>query len=293
MALALALALMARAAASNGMVPAKGPQPLGNVSTWFSAKDYPQEALVKRQQGGVGFQLDIDPNGLPSDCHVIQSSGSKILDDRTCTIMMARSRFRPIAVAKPRKTRRGKVIKTKAIAMNPDGTPPPAAVFRHVMMWKLPGKQAEKLVDRSFDAKSEISATGDVTSCKLSGAGASKIATSGGGCGPFGNKDFFTFFLKDDYKRVHSTNVRMSIVSNGAPPPIGDKPPNFQKVIAKSDIDIAPDGSMAACTSTIKMEALGHTLDLCEFVRADPPRFPVATGPRKATIILDLSAFYS
>jgi len=289
MAFALVLALMARSAVAHRPPVSRAPQPLGNVSTWFSPRDYPQEALVKRQQGGVGFQLDIDPNGLPSDCHVIQTSGSKILDDRTCTIMMARARFRPIAVAKPR-VRKGR--KGQAAAVMADGSGPPAAVFKHIMMWRLPGKQAEKLVDRSFDAKSVISATGDVVSCQLSGAGASKIATAGGSCGPFGNREFFSVFLKDDYKKVRGTNVRMLIVANGAPVPQGDRPPNFQKILAKSDIDISPDGSMASCTSLIKMEALGRTMDLCEFVRADPPRFPVATGPRKATILLDLSAYY-
>ena len=160
------------------------------------------------------------------------------------------------------------------------------------MVWKLPGKNQEKLVDRSFDAKSLIAPTGEVLSCQLSGAGASKIATSGGSCGPFGNKDFFAFFLKDDYKRVRATNVRLVIVANGAAVPVGDRVPNIQHTLAKADLEIAPTGEMTTCTSIIKMEALGHTLDLCDFIRADPPRFPVGEAGRRATMVLDLSAYF-
>lgn len=283
-AMMMALAAAAAPAAPKARAAAQA-EPLGNVSTWFTAKDYPQQAMVQREQGNVGFQLDIDPNGLPSDCRIIQSSGHKLLDDRTCTIMMARARFRPSNGLGRKKGRKGKTVQVAAAGG-------PAMTFRHLMVWKLPGKKEEKLVDRSFDAKSVISATGEVVSCVLSGAGASKIAVGGGSCGPFGNRDFFTFFLKDDYKKVRGANVRMVIVANGAPVPPGERPPNFQRTLAKADIDIAPTGEMASCTSVTKMEALGHTLDLCEFIRADPPRFPAGTSGRKASIVLDLSAYY-
>lgn len=286
MAFAMILALAAAATAGPKLPTGPEAQPLGNVSTWFNAKDYPQQSMVQREQGNVGFQLDIDPNGLPSDCHIIQSSGHKLLDDRTCTIMMARARFRPSGGFVRKKGRRGKTVQVPVAANGP------VMIFRHLMVWKLPGKKEEKLVDRSFDAKSVISATGEVVSCQLSGAGASKIAVAGGSCGPFGNRDFFAYFLKDDYKKVRGANVRMVIVANGAPVPPGDRPPNFQRTLAKSDIDIAPTGEMTNCTSVTKMEALGHTLDLCEFIRADPPRFPAGTTGRKASIVLDLSAYY-
>jgi TonB family protein len=286
MPVAILMALMAAASHREpATVAPEGAQPLGSTSTWFTTKDYPQPAIVAHEQGTVGFQLDIDANGLPSDCHILQSSGSKLLDERTCTIMMARARFRPMTgVVKVRKGKNGKVV-----ASAPGAS---VAVFRHAMVWKLPGKHEEKLVDRSFDAKSVISASGEVTSCVLSGAGATKLASAGGSCGPFGNRDFFAFFLKDDYKKARGANVRMLIVANGASVPPGDRPPNFHQTLAKADLEIAPTGEMANCTSVTKMEALGHTLDLCEFVRADPPRFPSGPAGRKASIILDLSAYY-
>lgn len=247
----------------------KGLQPLGNYRNWFSTKDYPQDAAIARQQGTTGFQLDVDPSGLPADCHILQSSGSKSLDDRTCTIMMSRARFRQVFDKKHQ---------------------PIPGTFKHAMIWKLPVRKEERVVDRSFDARSIIDPSGNVVSCTLSGGGASKIASNGGSCGPFGSKDFFLGYMGDDYKKIRSTNVRMSIFFNSNAP-VDDKTASFQKTLAKASIDISPAGDMTNCTSLLKMEALGKTLNLCDLIRADPPRFPSAPAARKGTISLDLIGY--
>lgn len=272
MTLAIAMAMMAHVAHHKPQATTnKQVRPLGQYGNWFSAKDYPRDATIARQQGTTAFELQVDPTGLPSDCRITSSSGSKSLDDQTCTIMMSRARF------KPARNANGKAVPT---------------VFRHSMQWKLPGRYQENTADRSFDARSVIAPTGEVVSCKLSGAGASKIATAGGSCGPFGNRDFFLFFLHEDYKKVRATNVRMTIVFNGAAPPPLDRPPNFLKDIAKSSIEISPAGEMKSCAAIAKLDALGHTLDLCDFIRADPPHFPRSPTARKAVLLLQLSAYY-
>ena len=87
-----ALALAAVSAPS----PARHPTPLkGSVQGLFSADDYPAEALDKNEQGAVGFLLKIDGAGAVTDCTIKTSSGSELLDRRTCEIIKRRARFSP------------------------------------------------------------------------------------------------------------------------------------------------------------------------------------------------------
>jgi periplasmic protein TonB len=103
-ALAVAGALcIASQAHAQQIIP--GPEPLirggaaavpsGDPSDWISAKDYPAAALAERASGIVVFRLRIDPDGMASDCTVIKSSGSKILDSTTCKLVSRRARFLP------------------------------------------------------------------------------------------------------------------------------------------------------------------------------------------------------
>ncbi len=43
----------------------------------------------------VAFRLQVGADGKPTDCAIMQSSGSKLLDDRICEIMLKRARFEP------------------------------------------------------------------------------------------------------------------------------------------------------------------------------------------------------
>ena len=49
--------------------------------------DYPAEALRLRQEGTVRVELTITARGKASDCKVVTSSGSPILDRETCRMM--------------------------------------------------------------------------------------------------------------------------------------------------------------------------------------------------------------
>lgn len=72
-----------------------GNRALANLASYISDADYPDEAIQRGEQGIVGFELEIGPDGLVSGCQVLSSSGSSALDEATCSIMQARARFRP------------------------------------------------------------------------------------------------------------------------------------------------------------------------------------------------------
>jgi TonB family protein len=63
--------------------------------SWFSTGDYPAEALSKGTQGDTTFEADIDAQGKPTACRITHSSGSAILDQTTCDIVLKRGRFKP------------------------------------------------------------------------------------------------------------------------------------------------------------------------------------------------------
>ena len=64
-------------------------------SSWFSADDYPTDALASNAEGTVEYEVGIDPNGRPISCKVTVSSGSLVLDQATCATVMAKAHFHP------------------------------------------------------------------------------------------------------------------------------------------------------------------------------------------------------
>lgn len=65
------------------------------VMSFFSTEDYPSEAIRRDEQGTVGFRILVGVDGRVSDCRIIETSGSKILDQQTCNISLRRFQFEP------------------------------------------------------------------------------------------------------------------------------------------------------------------------------------------------------
>ena len=66
-----------------------------NVVKLFSYDDYPAEAAHNRWQGDVVVDLTVGAEGRVTGCGVVRSSGYKVLDDATCTILVRRAKFMP------------------------------------------------------------------------------------------------------------------------------------------------------------------------------------------------------
>ena len=65
------------------------------LQSYFSAGDYPTEALKAGAMGSVRVKVIVDPTGLPTDCDVVGSSRNKELDAATCDVIMKRARYEP------------------------------------------------------------------------------------------------------------------------------------------------------------------------------------------------------
>lgn len=71
------------------------PEPIGNIADWFPADSYPPQARALGLEGRVAFSLDIDARGRITQCHIIETSGSDLLDSAACTQAIINGRFRP------------------------------------------------------------------------------------------------------------------------------------------------------------------------------------------------------
>ena len=80
------------AVASIGTYPrAKG----SGVVSYFNTGDYPHDAIGRDEQGTVGFRILVGVDGRVSDCRIVETSGSEILDQQTCKIVLRRVQFEP------------------------------------------------------------------------------------------------------------------------------------------------------------------------------------------------------
>lgn len=73
----------------------KGPEPIGEIASWFPEDSYPPAARAAGQAGRTAFSLDIDPMGRVTGCNIIETSGSELLDSTTCSQAILNGRFKP------------------------------------------------------------------------------------------------------------------------------------------------------------------------------------------------------
>ena len=69
-------------------------RPVQNPGLWATDLDYPREAKRLRQEGDVGFSIELGADGRPVSCQVVAPSKFPVLDQHTCALMMARARFK-------------------------------------------------------------------------------------------------------------------------------------------------------------------------------------------------------
>ena len=73
--------------------------PIGLPQNWLVSNDYPIPKLKEGARSIVDYRLNVDQAGLPTTCHIQQStrgkSSDKSFDDAVCKGLMQRARFEP------------------------------------------------------------------------------------------------------------------------------------------------------------------------------------------------------
>lgn len=70
-------------------------RPKGRLAGVFKADDYPDNDLMAGNSGTTGVRLRIELDGRVSECVVVESSGSRGLDEQTCAVAKRRARYSP------------------------------------------------------------------------------------------------------------------------------------------------------------------------------------------------------
>jgi TonB family protein len=97
--------------------------------------DYPALALIDDVAGTTAFALSVGSDGRASNCRVTASSGSALLDDTTCKLLLRRARFAPA-------TANGKAV---------------AGEWKSRVRWELPA-YPYAVIDPRFDGPAKRSA---------------------------------------------------------------------------------------------------------------------------------------
>lgn len=70
-------------------------EPLKSPGDWINTSDYPVNMVSVGQPALVSFRLSIGPDGVPTACHIQQTTRPKAFDDAVCKSVMRRARFSP------------------------------------------------------------------------------------------------------------------------------------------------------------------------------------------------------
>lgn len=149
-----------------------GPKPLASPLGWVTDEDYPPSAARQKQEGDVGFQLQIDSNGVPAGCSITHSSGFAELDQQACSLLVQRARFSPArdAAGKPlAATYLGRFswIMRQTGAQPTGGGPQPATAGPWMTNEDYPGSEMRRGHVGSLSFILDIAASGLPTACKV------------------------------------------------------------------------------------------------------------------------------
>lgn len=74
---------------------ATGPEPVGRITSWFNASDYPAEALRKNLSGAVRFRLGVDDDGQIENCTIQSSYSDPSFPEKVCSEFQRKGKFEP------------------------------------------------------------------------------------------------------------------------------------------------------------------------------------------------------
>jgi len=145
-------------------------------ASWFGSDDYPADAVKKGIEGTVAFHVDVGGEGKPIACRIAVSSGSPVLDQRTCEVVMAKARFKP-AIGPDGKAVAGQ-YSNRAIWKMPSA-PPGYAMAIDPASWfgpeDYPAEAVKQGIEGTVTFEAKVDASGKPTACRITVSSGSPI----------------------------------------------------------------------------------------------------------------------
>lgn len=237
-------------------IAAATPQPKTSPSTWIRSKDYPRAIQRRGQEGRVGAKLAVSAEGAVSGCEIIISSGDQSLDRVTCDLLTKRAVFTP--------------------AKNARGQPVPS-VYPFTVQWAIP---FDSVTDKGAILHYAFSPSGEILACSIQQFGDSDDSDLK--CESFQNAALLSSTLGVSPDELGSVDVSLTMnFEDDHSLAIPDRQYDKQAIIAGAELDISPQGTIAACRQTETNPLGGRTFDLCQIAPPGPEKFFHASDPKK------------
>jgi|GEM_PF-1157918 len=225
-----------------------------NLASLFSDDDYPSEAVREREQGTVGFRLEVGADGQVADCTITSSSGHATLDSTTCRLLTERARFTP--------------------ARDPQGRPTTDSVVGRIT-WRLPEEELTPF---------KPSLTVETMTVNPAGEAVCTTATDGQPAKPAScdSDEIIAAFAREGGTIVEATMV--TAITPEGESELADHGNHGRPIVeAESVLSIAPDGSVLECRVARKRIAADFEpgdgeMDLCEDYAVGARLFEPAPG---------------
>lgn len=133
--------------------------PRGNPGNWVKSGDYPIEALRAGVQGVVAFSIAFDTEGRPTQCTITATSGSSVLDRKTCEVLMLRAEFIPGRDAKGAPTGGRYLSRMRWIVPQSGTIPMPAPLpTRAIVTYRIDadGKPSQCKIERTGNKETSL-----------------------------------------------------------------------------------------------------------------------------------------
>ncbi|MBA3510958.1 MAG: TonB family protein [Sphingomonas sp.] len=262
--------LQIAASSAAAVTDAQSEARLLNLGELITSDDYPAIAIDQEQQGTATVRLRVDRNGYVETCKVVESSGSRALDEQTCAVYRARAQFEPARDARGR-----------AQASN----------YTQRVTWRLEGDPAIPMPRQPWMTRSTLAVTaeGSFVDCKIEATGLSgppdvcetlMALGKGDDSEPTKREAIASFLISDTYF------YPLSAGKAPTPPRLSDANQVGQQV---SEVTIDPTGRVSDCKGVRYSGAAGPERDACIMLRS--VRFAPASGGASLTATIVLTGY--
>lgn len=228
-----ALALMAAAPNARQPTDPKAIDP----GSWVSEDDYPPAARRDNVEGRTSVALMVDAAGRVVSCRVDVSSGSTVLDETTCKIVLERGKFAPA------RDRRGKAV---------------AGALKFRMNWKLSGEDSPN--PNQFDplpyrgrVVQTVSFADDGTrqSCTEAAEGANPPVVKKLTCDLWADRGAVVRAVGESAAKVRRIVVTVEALWDDDQPAAAPAGYEISKILSTSAVEVTSDGALKNCVARL------------------------------------------
>lgn len=219
---------------------ARPPSPRGNPGYWVTSNDYPSEALREEISGITGFRLAVGIDGRVSQCEIIASSGSALLDAATCALITRRARFNP--------------------ARDGDGQPA-TGFYSNRIRWVIPVDLPPEPGTSSLSY--QVGADGAVSDCRVKGPDGTDY--SGELTCPQDDQFGEPYMDKTGKSAARRVAIRLVVTLASAPVDSPPKPPAPRRWVSSNELPVA------GTSVTEAIVELDGTVSDCRIVKLTGP----------------------